>query len=78
MSTSAHLKIPLSFNQILDLIKQLPKIQQEKLVSLIQEQEDFVVPEWQKKIVLERIKKESLNEGIPWKEARKKLKFKIK
>ncbi len=76
MSTSANINIPLSFNQIIDLIKQLPKTQQEKLVSLIQEQDDFVVPEWHKKIVLDRIKKEKLNEGITWKEARKKLKFK--
>ncbi|MES2138540.1 MAG: hypothetical protein V4511_02450 [Bacteroidota bacterium] len=78
MSSSAHLNIPLSFNQIIDLIKQLPKTQQEKLVLLIQKQEDFDVPEWHKKIVLDRIKKEKLNEGIPWKEARKKLKFKTK
>lgn len=78
MSTTAHLNIPLSFNQIIDLIKQLPKTQQAKLVSLIQEQDDFIVPEWHKKIVLDRIKKEKLSEGIPWKEARKKLKFKTK
>lgn len=78
MSSSAHLNIPLSFNQIIDLIKQLPKTQQAKIVSLIQEQDDLEVPEWHKKIVLERIKKEKLSEGIPWKEARKKLKFKNK
>ena len=78
MSTTAHLNIPLSFNQIIDLIKQLPKTQQAKLVSLIQEQDDFIVPEWHKKIVLDRIKKEKLSEGIPWKEASKKLKFKTK
>ena len=78
MSTTAHLNIPLSFNQIIDLIKQLPKTQQAKIVSLIQEQDDFIVPEWHKKIVLDRIKKENLSEGIPWKEARKKLKFKTK
>lgn len=43
MSTTAHLKIPLSFNQIIDLIKQLPKTQQKKLVSLIQDQDEFVL-----------------------------------
>ena len=47
-------------------------------MSLIREQEDIVVPEWHKKIVLDRIKKEELTEAIPWKEARKKLKFKTK
>jgi hypothetical protein len=78
MSSSANLNIPLSFNQIIDLIKQLPKKQQEKIVSLIQEQDNFEVPEWHKKIVLDRIKKEKLNEGVLWKDARKKLKFKSK
>ncbi len=78
METSAHINVPLSFNQIIDLIKQLPKTQRKKLVSLIQEQDDFDVPEWHKKIVLDRVKKEKLNEGIPWKEARKQLKFKSK
>ncbi len=43
MSTTAHLNIPLSFNQIIDLIKQLPKTQQKKLVSLIQDQDEFVL-----------------------------------
>ncbi len=76
MSATAHLNIPLSFNQIIDLIKQLPKTQQKKLVSLIQEQDEFVVPEWHKKIVVDRIKKEKLTDGILWKDARKKLKFK--
>jgi hypothetical protein len=43
MSTTAQLNIPLSFNQIIDLIKQLPKTQQKKLVSLIQDQDEFVL-----------------------------------
>lgn len=43
MSTTPHLNIPLSFNQIIDLIKQLPKTQQKKLVSLIQDEDKFVL-----------------------------------
>ena len=55
MST-AHLNIPLSFNQIIDLIKQLPKTQQKKLVSLIQEQEEFVLSASQLNILDKRSK----------------------
>ena len=56
MSTSAHINIPLSFNQIIDLIKQLPKTQQKKLVSLIQEQEEFVLSASQLNILDKRSK----------------------
>lgn len=54
MPTSVNLNIPISFNQIVELIKQLPKTQQEKIVEMLQD--DFVVPEWHKIIVRERIK----------------------
>jgi hypothetical protein len=76
MSTSARLNIPLSFNQIIDLIKQLPKTQQEKLVSLIQEQDDFDVPEWHKEIVRERMKTASPESFKPWSKVKKQLKHK--
>ncbi len=78
MSTTAHLNIPLSVNQLIELIKQLPKTQQNKIVSIIQEENDFVVPEWHKKIVLDRIKNEKISDALPWAEVRKKLKFKSK
>lgn len=74
METSAHL--PLSFNQIIDLIKQLPKTQQKKIASIIQEQEDFVVPEWHKKIVLDRMKTATPDSFKPWSEVKKQLKHK--
>ena len=37
---------------------------------------DFVIPEWQKEVVLERIKKNKKEDLIPWEEARKQFKFK--
>ncbi len=74
MATSARL--PLSFNQIIDLIKQLPKSQQIKIVSLIQEQEDFEVPEWHKKIVLDRVKNSKQEDYVDWKHFKKELKHK--
>ena len=54
MPTTINLNIPLSFNQIIELIKQLPKTQQEQLVELLQE--DFTVPEWHKSIEQECVK----------------------
>ncbi len=38
------------YDSVLDLFKHIPKV-------TIQEEEEFKVPEWQKKIVRERIKK---------------------
>ena len=38
--------------------------------------DDFVIPEWQKEVVLERIKKNKEEDLIPWEEARKQFKFK--
>jgi hypothetical protein len=66
MSSSANINIPLSFNQIIDLIKQLPKKEQDKIVSILQEQDDFEVPEWHKEIVRERIKNSKENELLDW------------
>ncbi|RYM35143.1 hypothetical protein ERX46_07130 [Brumimicrobium glaciale] len=38
--------------------------------------DDFVIPEWQKEVVLERVKKNKKEDLIPWEEARKQFKFK--
>ncbi len=56
MSASVHINIPLTFNQIIDLIKQLPKTQQKKLVSLIQEQDEFVLSDKQVQLLDKRSK----------------------
>jgi hypothetical protein len=47
-------------------------------VKQVVEDTNFVVPEWYKEIVLDRIKKEKLTDGIAWKDARKKLTFQTK
>ena len=39
MNATSNLNIPLTFNQIVGLVKQLPRSKQEKLVSLIKEEE---------------------------------------
>ena len=38
--------------------------------------DDFVIPEWQKEVVIERIKKNKKEDLIPWEEARKQFTFK--
>ena len=38
MNATSNLNIPLTFNQIVGLVKQLPRSKQEKLVSLIKEE----------------------------------------
>lgn len=66
MSSTANLNIPLSLNQIIDLIKQLPQKEQNKIVSLLQQQDDFEVPQWHKEIVRERIKNSKEKELLDW------------
>jgi hypothetical protein len=75
MPTTAHLNIPLSFNQIIDLIKQLPKTQQEKLVSLIKEQDNFVLSKSQIAL-LDKRSKTSLENCISANDSTKLLKNK--
>lgn len=74
MATTINLNIPLSFNQIIELVKQLPKTQQDKIVELLQE--DFVVPEMHKNIVRERIKTATDASFQSWDDAKKQLKRK--
>jgi hypothetical protein len=78
-SNAYHL--PVSFNQIIELAKQLPINQKKKLIKTllpetIDSKQDFEVPEWHKKIVLDRIKNDKLEDYIDWKDFRKELKRK--
>lgn len=58
------------YKSFVDFFKHMPNV-------IIEEQkEDIHIPEWHKKIVLDRIKNEKLEDGIPWEVARKKLKTK--
>ena len=73
--------LPLSFNQIIELVKQLPVNQKKKLIKTllpetIDNGEDFEVPEWHKKLVLDRIKNAKPEDYITWKDFKKELKRK--
>ena len=80
ISSNAY-HLPLSFNQIIELVKQLPLNQKKKLIKTllpetIKDTEDFEVPEWHKKIVLDRIKNSKPEDYIAWKDFKKELKRK--
>ncbi len=65
-------KIPDSLYQsFIDFFKHMPNV-------TITEQHEGEIPQWQQKIVLDRIKKEKITDAIPWNEARNTLKFKTK
>jgi len=64
------LKIPESkFDFFMELVSQLG-------IETSDQDQDIVIPKWQKEIVLERIKNAKEEDFIPWEEARKQLKFK--
>jgi hypothetical protein len=52
----SNIYLPLNLQQIVDLVKQLPKKQKQQLVNLLLE-EDITISEEQKEIVRNRIKK---------------------
>ena len=39
MERTLNINIPLSFNQLVDLVKQLPEVEKKKLVSVLQNEE---------------------------------------
>ena len=80
VNTTAY-QLPLSFNQIIELVKQLPINQKKKLIKTllpetIDNTQDFEVPEWQQKIVLDRIKNSKPEDYITIEESNKRLKKK--
>jgi len=69
MSTTANqLHLPLSFNQLFELVKQLPSEQKKKLIKVLQKEniatED--IPEQHKALVRERIKNSKDSELLDW------------
>lgn len=54
---TTNIYLPLQFNQLVDLIKALPKKEKQKLIDVLQQDEPVTIPEWQKEEVNKRIKK---------------------
>ena len=57
MSTTINIYLPLQFNQLVDLIKALPKKEKLQLIEALEQDETASIPEWQKEEVRKRIKK---------------------
>ena len=54
---TTNIYLPLQFNQLVDLVKTLPKKEKQKLMDILEEDIPVVIPEWQKQEVRKRIKK---------------------
>lgn len=61
MPTTTNIYLPLQFNQLVDLIKALPKKERQQLIDVLQQDGPDDIPEWQKKEVHKRIKKYNKN-----------------
>jgi hypothetical protein len=68
MATTANqLHLPLSFNQLFELVKQLPADQKKKLIKVLEKEnttED--IPEQHKVLVRARIKKSKADNLLDW------------
>jgi Putative addiction module component len=71
---SLNLNFSLNFNQLLKVVKQLTPAEKLKLNDCIWE-DDFEIPAFQQKIVLERIKESKQNKDsmVDWEDAMKTL-----
>ena len=58
---SPDIYLPLQFNQLVDLLKALPKKQKQQIIELLEEDELATIPEWQKTEVHKRIEKYNEN-----------------
>jgi hypothetical protein len=77
-SNQVQLNIPLSFKQVVDIVRQLSPSEKQQLSEVLwkeQSIEDIVIPEEDKQIVRERIKKyESSPESyLSWNEIENKM-----
>ena len=59
--TDTNIYLPLQFNQLVELIKTLPKKEKQQLMNVLQQDEPVTILEWQKQEVRKRIKKYDKN-----------------
>ena len=62
--TALNIYLPVQFNQLVDLIKSLPKEEKQQLIKLLEQDAPETIPNWQKKEVQKRIKKYDQNPGL--------------
>ena len=59
-----NIYLPVQFNQLVDLIKSLPKKEKQQLIELLEQDAPETIPDWQKKEVQKRIKKYDQNPAL--------------
>lgn len=67
-ATTNPFNLPLTFNQVFELVKQLPTDQKNKLIKVLQKGNavNESIPEAHKTLVRERIKNSKANELLDW------------
>lgn len=80
--TTQHiqLKVPLSIDQLIDIVRQLSPKEKEKLSSVLWDEtreEEVFIPEGHKKIVRKRLKRmeESPETNLSWEDIERKIKL---
>jgi hypothetical protein len=75
---SVQLHVPLSFNQVVDIVRQLSPNDRKKLIEETIISDDLVISEKHKDIVRQRIKASEVNPErlLNWDEAKHKIRFK--
>jgi hypothetical protein len=76
MPVTFNFQYSLSFDQIVDLIQQLPSEQKKKLVKLLYKEkteDDFSVPEKHKQLIRQRISQLKKDDLLDWDVVEKKL-----
>jgi hypothetical protein len=57
MPSTPNIYLPLQFNQLVDLVKSLPKKEKQQLIDVLEQDVPGAIPEWQKQEVRKRVKK---------------------
>ena len=57
MPSTTNIFLPLKFNQLVDLVKALPKKEKQQLFEVLEQDVPGTIPEWQKQEVRKRVKK---------------------
>lgn len=75
-----HLKVPLSVDQLIDIVRQLSPKEKQKLSSILWEEtkeEEVFIPEDHKRIVRKRLKRmeESPETSLSWEDIERKIKL---
>lgn len=75
-----HLKVPLSVDQLIDIVRQLSPKEKQKLSSILWEEtkeEEVFIPEDHKRIVSKRLKRmeESPETSLSWEDIERKIKL---